>query len=987
MECISHVFIFLFRVIADSTGVYIIFRIPVFIHYKTMSDLLSFQEAFLRFEVSPFRIRKVDVVIQTTETLTTLEKPLIQLHEVRLEYHFDDTNDSAETEIFIAGGFILVTLRLDTTLRTNVGDRGLTLEGRLQDTKNTDNLDFEQAARQLSPNVPFSLPKNVALSWFLFRLDRNEDTVSLELEGESHINWSVDAGFSTITVENLGGKLKFEKHPTSDEWTGFVCLTGEVLLLESVAAVVDIYHDSKGDTLLRGTVRRPEKIDLQVMTQKSGASSDSSKSWNRLVPPETESSLRSPKFNSSSVFINFSRESLLLYGDVAGFGSGLLIVSKTDSNENSPEYGFLFGLSLGRDFKFASLNRSLGVVDEILSVQQANLSIISMDHVTVEEMCKDFSKLQGIGLKQEEIDVPFSDLDIQAISRLQVKLGLTAFAKVTFSGGESKLLSNVTEIQRGQELADIVLFAHIAVKGMDTIFTAQVKEMKLFGGSLRFQEVSLTYQPSKGNTLTLSGKMSLALTDNSNPIVFHGNLKISESEAQFSMTMEGNPRNIHEPFGMFGITFDDPQLQLSWIFDQDEHPSIVPFCAISGKVNFSKSSAGSEKQSVITLNGSIWFQEGKPVVASVFFNLNHPLSIDDTFAALFKEHWPSGYLDISFKEGEIYYAKAQVEVDTKTYKEGFHGQTEIQIFGNAFGVEVSLDRKGITVKGYTKFQIDLVIATLTCKTFEDTKGPEIEIARYDGKTKFELSAGVTLLQEQIGTCSLGYDVQQNCFLGGVTYHGELLGVSHPSFDFEWSQETGFKIRKWPINLDLQAFIDFAKAFEELSQMIDSPCEKLVGLAFDKVIKTKCRLDVKQVSVQDSGNPEAWFALRLEGKIDIMIVSEQPSVTVDFPEMVVAITKPSKQFRLSDLPGFLISEIGKNSLVVAKQVLTQPKQLTKFMAALGSIKLSRKVLSGLICRGAHNPDVTKQAETELESMEEEASSSEGTLEKAFENLIE
>ena len=960
------------------------FQNPYFLHYKRKSDLLSFQEAFLRFEVSPFRIRKVDVVIQTTETLTILEKPLIQLHEVRLEYHLDDTNDSGETQIFIAGGFTLVTLRLDITLRSNVGNRGFTLEGRLQDTKNTDNLDFEQAAKQLSSNVPFSLPKNVALSWFLVRLDRNEETVSLELEGESHINWSID---DTITVENLGGKLKFEKHRTSGDWTGFVCLTGEVLLFESVAAAVDVYYDSKGDILVKGTVRQPEKIDLQVMTQKFEASSDSSRSWNRLVPRETESSVRSPKFNSASLFINVSTQSLLFYGDVAGFGSGLLIVTKTDDSEKSPKYDFLFGLSLGRDFKFASLNRSLDVVDEILSVQQANLSVISMGHVTVEEMCKDFSKLQEMGLKQHEVDVPFSDLDIQAISRLPVKLGVTAFAKVTFSGGESKLLSNVTQMQRGEELSDIVLYAHIAVKGMDTIFKAEMKEMKLFGGSLRFQEISLAYQPSEGNTFTLSGKMALTLTDDSNPIVFHGSLKISESEAEFSMTAGGNPRYIHEPFGMFGITFDDPQLQVRWIFDQDEHTSIVPFCAISGTVSFSKSLSGSEKQPVITLTGSILFQEGKPVVASVSLNLNNPLSIDDMFATLFKEHWPSGYLDISFKEGEIYYANAEVQVDKKTYKEGFHGQTEIQIFGNAFAVELSVDQKGMTVKGYTKCEIDLVIATLTCETFDHSKGPEIEIARYDGKTKFELSTGVTLLQDQIGTCSLGYDIQQKCFLGGVTYHGELLGVSHPSLDFEWSQETGFKIRKWPLILDLQALIDFAKAFEELSQMIDSPCEKLVGLVFDKVIKTKCRLDVKQVSVKDSGNPNAWFALRLKGKLDIMIVTEKPSVTVDFPEMVVAITKPSKQFRLSDLPGVLNSEIAKNSLVLAKQVFTQPKQLMEFMAALGSIKLARNVLSGLICRGAHSPNLTKQAETELESMEEEASTSEGALEKAFEELIE
>ena len=454
------------------------------------------------------------------------------------------------------------------------------------------------------------------------------------------------------------------------------------------------------------------------------------------------------------------------------------------------------------------------------------------------------------------------------------------------------------------------------------------------------------------------------------------------------MTVGSSPGIIQTPFGMLGISFEDPKLQLSWQFDKEipQSHSIVPSCSINGTVNFFKSVSSQQEEPMTSLSGFILFQEGKPVVASIALDMNHPLSIEDMFYTLFNEQWPSGYLDISFKEGEIYYAKDQVEMNGQMYQKGFHGRTEIDIFGKAFEVEISVDQKGMAVKGYTKFEIDLAIATLTGNNFEQNRGPEIEISRYDGKTKFELSAGVKILQEKIGTCSLGYDVTDKCFLGGVTYHGELLGVSNPCIEFEWSNRSGFKIRKWPLNLDLEEIVDFAKEFEKLSQD-DGPCEKLVGLAFDKVIKTKCRVDVKQVPAKGSGNSDALFAIKLQGKLDIMIVTDKPAVTVDFPALTVTLTKPQKQFRLSDLPEFLISEIGKNSIAIAKQVFTQPEQLTKFMAALGAIKLSRQILSGLICRGVRSQNVTDPAEQELDDMNDETETSEADLDEAFEEFEE
>ena len=376
------------------------------------------------------------MVTKTTRTLKVLDKPVIQVDEARLEYHFDDTTEPAQTKLFIAGVFIIANVRLDVELRKD-STQGLVLEGQLQDAEN---IDFEKAAKQLSPEVPFSLPrKNVTLSSFRFRLEKSEEATSVHLEGNSHTNWSIDAGFSTIAVTNLGGKLNFERKPISDKWTGFVYLTGVVLLLEEVAVAIDVYHDSKGETFAFGTVNNPGQIDLDDMTQKLVVGAGSSKSWNALVPGDTESSVRSPKFNSASLFINFSNKTLLFYGDVVGLGTGLLMVKKTDAKKNSSEYGFIFGLSLGSDFRFSSLQKSLSVVDEVLSVQHANLSVISMEDSTVEEIREEFSKLQEIGHKHKEIEAPFTNLNTQTISKVQVKRGVTAFAKVNFSGGESKL--------------------------------------------------------------------------------------------------------------------------------------------------------------------------------------------------------------------------------------------------------------------------------------------------------------------------------------------------------------------------------------------------------------------------------------------------------------------------------------------------------------------------------------------------------------------
>ena len=101
-----------------------------------------------------------------------------------------------------------------------------------------------------------------------------------------------------------------------------------------------------------------------------------------------------PSLTAHPCSLIFLKKTLLFYGSVTGFGTGLFMVKKQENgNKTSTGYGFLFGLSLGSDFRFSSINQSLSVVDEVLTVQHCNLSVISMEHVTVGEIREDFSKL------------------------------------------------------------------------------------------------------------------------------------------------------------------------------------------------------------------------------------------------------------------------------------------------------------------------------------------------------------------------------------------------------------------------------------------------------------------------------------------------------------------------------------------------------------------------------------------------------------------
>ena len=960
--------------------------------------LINFQEAFLQFEV-PFRIRKVDVVVESKTTMDFLETPCVQLHEARLEYHLDQTEVPAQTQVFIAGSFVIASCCLEVRLKKDT-KRGLALEGRLDHASQV--VDFEQAAKQLSPGLAVILPENtsVSLTSFVFMVEKSEESITLKLEGVAQETWSKDAGFRKIIVKGLGGKLNFQKERATDKWSGSICLTGEVEL-QSVDVDVEIYHDSKLGTIIFGTVQRPEEVDLEQMTQSLAVGSDSSSSWNDLVPKDTEASVRTPRYNSASVYVNFTDKVLLIYGSIEGFGTGALLIKKKSVKEETSGYGFFFGLSLGSEFRFSSINKSLGAVDEIISVQHAKLSVLSMDNVSVEVLCDTFSKLKELKgssiIKTLDFEAPFSDLDITSISKLDVSLrGVTAYAKIDFSGQKSKLLSNVKQIQRDGKFPDVVLFAHMTETIDDTRFMAQIGLIELFGGSLSFHDVTLLYKPFVKKSFSLNGKMSVLLTDDSTPLDFLGSLDISESKAEFSVIAGGGPEVIHEPFGgMFGISFKQPELKVTWQFDEDQNKPIVPVYSISGTVNFFKSSSTEEKEPAVTLEGLILFQGGRPIVATISLHLEHPLSIDDVFVTLFKDDWPKGYLDVKFTGGEIYYcASPTAEIEEgrkkKTYKQGYRGETHIEIFEYSFGVEVAVDSNGMSIKGYTEREIDLKFVTLTQpeESDKERRGPEIAISRHDLRTEFKMSAGIKLFQEKIGTWSVSYSTRERCFLGSVKYHGKLLGMENPWIEFEWSKENGFRIRQLPAMLDLQEFVDFAKGFEELSKVDNSPCEVLVGLMFDKVIQTKCTLKIRQVPVKHSESPDAWFAFELQGSLDIMIVvTDKPSMTVDFPNMVITVDKPPNQFRLSDLAGFLIKEIGKNYLEVVKQVFSQPEQLSKFFSAYGTIELTRKLISGLICRGTESPRVTELAEKELKDMWDEARTKENTLTNDLNDFLE
>lgn len=95
----------------------------------------------------------MDAVVKTTAAITVLEKPLIQLHEARLEYHQDETKDPAQVQIFIAGIFSIGKLPLNVTFKRDK-QLGLVLEGLFNKADHSTKVDFEEMANQCTFQSP-----------------------------------------------------------------------------------------------------------------------------------------------------------------------------------------------------------------------------------------------------------------------------------------------------------------------------------------------------------------------------------------------------------------------------------------------------------------------------------------------------------------------------------------------------------------------------------------------------------------------------------------------------------------------------------------------------------------------------------------------------------------------------------------------------------------------------------------------------------------
>jgi hypothetical protein len=92
----------------------------------------------------------------------------------------------------------------------------------------------------------------------------------------------------------------------------------------------------------------------------------------------------------------------------------------------------------------------------------------------------------------------------------------------------------------------------------------------------------------------------------------------------------------------------------------------------------------------------------------------------------------------------------------------------------------------------------------------------------DSKRVYGFKCGLVLLSEVGFNLSLTYTPAGGLFSGEAEYSGRLLGVDNPSISMAYDKAYGFKITSRPIE----------------AAGGRSPCGELVGLAFDKAMKTK-----------------------------------------------------------------------------------------------------------------------------------------------------
>jgi concanavalin A-like lectin/glucanase superfamily protein len=762
----------------------------------------------------------------------------------------------------------------------------------------------------------------------------------------SDVTWPIPFAHTSFEIKHLNTTLDIAdapEDPATPRPYAFAA-SGEFAFLGIAGAASFVTGNTGADTTIAVTISNSaEAVKLPTIAKAlTTGTQDGNETWSGLLPtmPAVQSDFGTLTLD---LRVNLTQNTFLLYGQSSKYGSIGFLAKKTDE----ANWGFLVAARVAKEFTFASLMQDLSPIDSVFSFADGGASIayssIPADSIqSITSTMPEMSKALTVGAKSEPLQT-----------------GFNFYAALNFGAAQNRpLLGNVSTMLSGVDRKpDLTLYGYISKSGdgdnstTKALFRAELGTFSVLD-LFQFERVAFQYSLDRQSEVTLSGDLTFVF-DRGGPsprvFAYRGDLKISETRADFAVTTVKSAPDLTQPLGMTGVSIKDVRLVFSHVFRTVEPAApAVTTLELSGSAKF-----GSETD----FAAGLYFINTDPVLVEVSLARTKPLGIIAFLSSsVAGVTYPPEYFDIKFISGSAYYYKKTADttnlyakVKTENNGEiarvnGFNLQTTLSIFDRTVSLAANIQSDGLTASGKMLKSIDLGFAEFTDSDF--TGSPSLFLRVLTKEKAFGMKAGFKFFQEPFATGELsigkytgsGNDEAQ--FRGHLAYAGNIDLFRGSAIGFSYSQSEGFKITDWP--LSLQVPLDYNKLMNGFST---GGCSALVGMVFAQAVKT-------DFSVKPSFSTDATdYILTLQGTYSVALIdASHPFLQVALPDIPVHI-KRSQQFSLSSLPQLIVNTILDSAPAIVGKILNDPAKFSLFVSTVGLVKASQALLGNLVCNGA------------------------------------
>lgn len=731
----------------------------------------------------------------------------------------------------------------------------------------------------------------------------------------SAITWAVPFAGQTLSIDTLHTAIDVGAAPAEGDRPYTFQATGAFRFAGITGAASFTTSNATDPTVVAVAVTTGTTVSAAPLVGSlAGASA-----WTDVPAPADFA--RPDSIAEAGLVVDLTNDRLVAHGSYAGTGADplyaavALLVGPPPATDPTGPHRYAVAAQLD-NWTFARLSTALAPVDAMLGVRRASASVL-------------LSQLDGQDVAALSPYVP------AAGTTLAARRGLGFAAELDFSGGA---LADVAALLGITAQGPFAVTGFVPAEAGSAEFHAHLGSLELLG-LVRFDDIDLSYLPASANAFTLTGTVVVHVDQDYS---FAGAVRVVRSGDPVTTVATATiatTQQIEHPLGI-------PQLTLTGLTFELAHTvgatTTDTQYAVSGAVQFTDA---------LSLRGHVWFHGGTAAVTAIDVP---ELRVDDLFAAVVgTRRWPTGLLDITFRNGRIWYAPAAVSVTTTDpgtgavqpleFAQGFHAAADIDVYMlTGLHVDVAISDTGIVASGGYRTAVDWGFVTLYRSGTEPTAGPVVQIDSAAGT--FTLVGGFALFGTPVPSLTL--TVGDTAMSGQLAIDQQVGPFDRPALDFVWDDD-GFRVTNWPLGKIKLPDFDI----ENLRVDGACPVSGIVRLPVTSKVDVTPSFTV---SLGNDGTPV--LNLTLTGTLDLVVASSayrsDPILTANLGQAKLSVPFPGTgRFTWDSLGSAFVDCITNAAGSIFKNLVEDPANLAKLLAVAGVEWAGQAVIDFLDCRGA------------------------------------